>query len=237
MDTVKVGVIGDFNKEKPYHAAINEAVRHCGERLSLKAEAVWLPTESLERSIDGLTEFDALWCAPGSPYKSFAGAINGIRYARENDYPFIGTCGGFQHAVLEYAMNALGIKGAGHEELSPGSQAMVVTALVCSVRGQSRRVFLKEGSVVRDAYGKESTEEFFNCGYGLSPEYLGAFESSGFAVSGTDENGEARALELKGKRFCVATLFQPQVSSTPQNPHKLILRYLLEAKRFHDMNK
>ncbi len=234
---IRIGIIGDYNENKPYHIAINEAVRHCGKRLSLKAEAVWLPTESLEEDTGNLSAFDALWGAPGSPYKSFKGAINGIRFARENGRPFLGTCGGFQHAVLEYATNVLGIKGAGHEELDPGAPEMVVTFLACSVKGQTRRVYLKEGSLVREAYGSEVTEEFFNCGYGLAPEYIAAFAGSGFAAAGTDEKGGIRVLELKDKQFYVATLYQPQVSSTPGNPHKLILRYLAEAKRSHDTRK
>ncbi len=234
---IRIGIIGDYNENKPYHIAINEAIRHCGERLSLKAEAVWLPTEGLEGDIGGLSEYDALWGAPGSPYKSFAGAINGIRFAREQGVPFLGTCGGCQHAVLEYAINVLGIRGAGHEELDPKAPEMVVTALVCSIKGKSGRVLLKEGSFVREAYGTEAIEEFFSCSYGLSPKFRDAFEKSGFTASGTDESGDVRALELKSNRFYVATLFQPQVISTPEDPHKLILRYLVEAKRFHNMKE
>ncbi len=62
-----------------------------------------------------LTQVDALWCSPGSPYLSLDGALNGIRFARERGWPIIGTCAGFQHIVLEYARNVIGIKDAAHQ--------------------------------------------------------------------------------------------------------------------------
>lgn len=234
MDKVSIGIIGDFDG-RPSHIATNEAIMCCAERLSVEAGAIWLPTESLESDTDKkLSAFDALWCAPGSPYKSFTGAVNGIRFVRENDRPFLGTCGGFQHAALEYAANVLDVKGAGHQETDPEAPALVITALCCSLKAQAQVIRLKEGSRAREIYGSGEVEERYNCSYGLSHEFRDAFERGGFAASGTDENGDVRVLELKGKQFYVATLFQPQLSSTPDNPHKLILRYILEAKIFHD---
>lgn len=236
MDSrVKIGIIGDYDEAKTSHAATNEALRHCSDSLSLDIEIVWLPTECLQGNVDQcLTGYDAFWGAPGSPYYSFMGAINGIRYARENDVPFLGTCGGFQHAVLEYAINVLGIKDAGHQELSPGASNMVVTALACSLKGRAQRISLKERSAVRDIYGTDVAEERYNCSFGLSPEFRDAFESSGFHTVGEDENGNARILEMQGKDFYIVTLFQPQLTSAPENPHRLILAYLLKAKRYHD---
>lgn len=236
MDSrLKIGIIGDYDGAKPSHAATNEALWHCAKRLSLDIEVVWLPTECLEGNIDGcLTEYDAFWGSPGSPYKSFKGAINGIRYAREHDVPFLGTCGGFQHAVLEYAINVLGIKDAGHQELNPEASAMVVTALACSLKGQAQSINLKQGSAVRDIYGTDVAEESYNCTFGLNNEFRKAFESNGLCAAGEDENGDVRILELRGKRFYIAALFQPQLNSTPDKPHKLILAYLQEAKKHRD---
>jgi CTP synthase (UTP-ammonia lyase) len=232
---VKIGIIGDFDETKPSHAATNEALRHCSEHLSIHIEAAWLPTEGLEGdTVKELCKYDALWCAPGSPYKSFAGAINGIRYARERGCPFIGTCGGFQHAVLEYAINVLGINDAGHQELDPSASTMVITALPCPIRLESRSIRLRKGTQVRDIYEQDVIEERYNCSFGLSPEYRAAFESSGFIVAGTDENEDVRILEMLKKRFFVTTLFQPQLTSRTENPHKLILAYLNEAKKYHD---
>lgn len=232
---IRVGIIGDYDGNKPSHAATEEALRHCAKRLGMNIDITWLPTESLEQDADErLCAYDAFWCAPGSPYKSFTGAVNAIAFARENDRPFIGTCGGFQHAVLEYAINVLGVKNAGHQEFSPGSSTMVVTALACSLKGQTRRIRLVDGSASREIFGTDAAEERFSCSYGLSPEFRSAFESSGFVSAGIDEDGGIRIMELNGKRFYIATLFQPQLISTPENPHKLILAFLGSARRFHD---
>lgn len=74
--------------------------------------------------------------SPGSPYVSTAGSIAGIQWARENDVPLLGTCGGFQHVVIEFARNVLGIRDAEHAETSPDASELVVVPLACSLVGQ-----------------------------------------------------------------------------------------------------
>jgi CTP synthase (UTP-ammonia lyase) len=90
---VKVGIIGDFDPNRRSHIATNEALGHATTALSITVECSWLPTQSLddEGSEAMLQPFDALWCAPASPYKSMHGALRAIRFAREKDWPFIGT--------------------------------------------------------------------------------------------------------------------------------------------------
>jgi CTP synthase (UTP-ammonia lyase) len=91
--SLKVGIIGDFDPRRPSHIATNEAVSHAAAALDATADCCWLPTQSLndEASEAMLKPFDALWCAPGSPYKSMNGALRAIRFAREQGWPFIGT--------------------------------------------------------------------------------------------------------------------------------------------------
>ncbi|MGB8453362.1 MAG: hypothetical protein WCD89_13660 [Anaerocolumna sp.] len=85
-ENIKIGIIGNFDEKKPSHLATNEAIWHCADRLSLKAEIRWLPTKDLEGAINEvLRSVDALWCSPGIPYVSVPGAINAIRFAREKD--------------------------------------------------------------------------------------------------------------------------------------------------------
>jgi CTP synthase (UTP-ammonia lyase) len=92
-EPVQVGIIGDFNPQLRYHLATNEALRQAGRSLSMEVNCVWLPTAVLEKahSEDTLELYDALWCAPGSPYTSMEGALKGIQFAREKDRPFVGT--------------------------------------------------------------------------------------------------------------------------------------------------
>jgi CTP synthase (UTP-ammonia lyase) len=90
---LKVGIIGDLDSTSRFHAACNEALDHAASNLSISVNSTWVPTPSLtDRSgIATLKQFDALWCGPGSPYKSMDGALEGIRFAREKGWPFIGT--------------------------------------------------------------------------------------------------------------------------------------------------
>jgi CTP synthase (UTP-ammonia lyase) len=90
---IKVGVIGDFNPSNDSHRATNDAVKHAADSLSVTASVTWIATEKLERTAadTALRGFNALWCAPASPYKSMIGALTGIRFARESGRPFVGT--------------------------------------------------------------------------------------------------------------------------------------------------
>jgi CTP synthase (UTP-ammonia lyase) len=231
---IKIGIIGDFDETRPSHRATNEALYHCADFLGIMLDSQWLSTESLVNDADNnLKVFQGFWCAPGSPYKSIRGALNAIRFARENDVPFIGTCGGFQHAVIEYAQNVLGLKNAQHEENNPDAPELIITVLSCSHVGEKRKVLIDEGSLAYGIYRQTEVEERFNCNFGLNPKYKKLFDESGFRISGFDENGEARIIELPSNKFYIATLYQPQLSSTPEKPHKLILAYLSRINGIH----
>jgi CTP synthase (UTP-ammonia lyase) len=228
--SVSIGVIGDFNAEFPPHAATNEGLAHAGAALGLQVEVCWLDTESLEDiDMNELAGHDALWCAPGSPYKSLAGALRAICFARESDRPFIGTCGGFQHVVIEYARNVLGFEDAQHAEYDPYASDLFVTPLSCSLVGQTMTVRLAPGSRAAHFYGaRESTEQYY-CNFGLNPQHQERLHEAGLRVSGIDQDGEARVLELPERRFYLATLFVPQLTSSATRPHPLITGYLRAA--------
>ena len=90
---VKIGIVGDFTPEFRSHHATSASIEHAAKRSELEAEFRWLPTPSLldPANVEALQEFDGLWAAPGSPYKSFQGMLNGIEFARSRDWPFVGT--------------------------------------------------------------------------------------------------------------------------------------------------
>jgi CTP synthase (UTP-ammonia lyase) len=90
---LKVGIIGDYDPNLRFHIATNEALGHAARALSISFDSSWLPTQSLANEFDRtrLRQFDALWCSPGSPYKSMDGALRGIQFARETGWPFVGT--------------------------------------------------------------------------------------------------------------------------------------------------
>lgn len=111
-DRLSVAVIGEFDGSYAPHLATNAAINHSAEALGLQVSTAWVATDAFEADLDRVATADALWCAPGSPYRSLTGALAALRFGREYAVPTLGTCGGCQHIIPEYARNALGFKDA-----------------------------------------------------------------------------------------------------------------------------
>jgi CTP synthase (UTP-ammonia lyase) len=222
---IRIGVIGDFNQNNLTHLATNTGIQHAAEALDRNFEVVWLSTDESHE----YARFAGLLCSPGSPYGSLDGALAGIRYARENGVPFLGTCGGFQHLVLEYARNMLGVSDADHAETNPYASRLFITPLSCSLKGKVMEVQIRPGTHAAGAYGTSHSSERYYCDFGLNPEYTAQLEAAGLKVTGSDADGEVRIMEVEGHRFCMGTLFVPQASSAEGKPHPLVLAFCRAA--------
>ncbi len=154
------------------------------------------------------------------------GAVEAVRVARELGIPFLGTCGGFQHAALEFARNVVGIHDAGHAEYGEASSQLVITPLSCSLVGQDREVRFVAGSRAHVAYGRPTSVEPYRCSFGLDRAARVALERAGLRVSGIDDDGEVRVVELPEHPFFIATLYVPQLASTRQDPHPLVCSFV-----------
>src|SRR5215831_1068059 len=176
---ITIGIIGDFNPENPTHLKTNSALNDAAGRLGCDIAVEWLSTLDLEgaASEELLRRCDGLWCSPGSPYRSLEGALKGIRFAREQGVPFIGTCGGFQHAILEYARNVLGHADADTEESNPSASTLFITRLVCCVFDKTLTVRIKPGSRVSQYIGKPEISEHYYCNFGLNPDWRDAIDA------------------------------------------------------------
>ncbi len=230
---VRMGIIGDYQPTYDTHRATEAALHHAANRLSIALEITWLPTASLDPLPAALLEtYDGLWCAPGSPYQSMSGALNALRWAREHDRPLLGTCAGFQHIVVEYARTVLGIDDAQHAEYGETTAPLVITPLSCSLEwGQTLEIAVDPDSRAGRIYGRRQIWEQFRCTYGLSRAYQARLHEAGLRVVGVDQDGDARIVEIPGHRFYLGTLFVPQLSSTAEQPHPLIVAYVEEARR------
>ena len=138
------------------------------------------------------------------------GALLAIRYARENGLPFLGTCGGFQHAVIEYAQNVLGWSDATHAETTPHASRNVISPLSCGLLEGEGRVRFVPDTKLEAAYGAPETSAEYFCRFALNPEFRDALVSGPLREAASDEAGDVRAVELEGHPFFVATLFQPE---------------------------
>jgi CTP synthase (UTP-ammonia lyase) len=204
-----VGLVGDRDFSITAHRAIPEALALAAQALGLQVRPVWLFTETLldAREVDG---FDALWCVPGSPYRSMAGALRAIRFAREQAVPFLGTCGGFQHAVIEYARHVLGWADADHAETAPDAPRPVIHALECALVEAVEVLRPVPHSRIARAYGDGAFQEGYRCRFGLNPAFVEALVAGPLRAAALGPQGDVRAVELDGHPFFVATLFQPE---------------------------
>jgi CTP synthase (UTP-ammonia lyase) len=227
--TIRIGIIGDYDA-RPAQVATEAALQHAADAKGVALEASWLPTLGLGHHLDTLTgRFDGFWCAPGSPYQSLEGALAAIRTVREHALPLLGTCGGFQHLALEYALNVLNLSGATHAEYDPDAPDPLIRPLACSLVGKEETVLLEPRSKVGRVYGRVEMLEPFRCSYGLKREVLARMNEAGLRTVGVDREGEARVLELSGHDFYVGTLFVPQLASMEEHPHPLIVAFIEAA--------
>jgi CTP synthase (UTP-ammonia lyase) len=225
--SIRIGLIGDYNPEVKAHFAIPRAVALASHTKSFEAETSWLPTPLLESlAKEELSTFNAFWCVPGSPYASMDGALNAIRFAREHKYPFLGTCAGFQHAIIEYARNVLGLTEADHTESNPTTTIPIISPLACSLVEAQGTVRLLPNSRIDAIYGSSETVERYFCSYGFNPNFKSLFEQSEMHITGVDIDGTARVIELAHHPFFIGTLFQPELSAFTNVVHPLITAFL-----------
>ncbi|HSP88339.1 MAG TPA: hypothetical protein VLN45_09415 [Ignavibacteriaceae bacterium] len=229
---INIGLIGDYDSEVTAHKAIPIALKLSSENLSCTVEFFWLDTELItKKHLNDLNTFDGLWAIPATPYKHMEGALAAIRFARENHIPFLGTCGGFQHAIIEYFRNVIGVKNADHTESNPESEEPVITLLSCSMVEKNGNIFFEKGTVINQIFNSEITNETYHCNYGFNQNYLELLKTSNLIVSGYDENKEVRSVELKNHPFFIATLFQPERSALKNINHPLIDSFVSSAKQ------
>src|SRR5262245_43949007 len=192
---VLIGLIGDYDATVLAHQAIPMALRLASDSAVTELEWEWVPTQEV-RTVERLSACDGLWCVPASPYRSMEGALLAIRYARETGLPFLGTCGGFQHAILEYARNALGWADAEHAETAPGPVGPVLAPLAGPRAEATSTVRFFPASRLAKAYGIAVAVEGYHCRYGMNPRFQSMLVSGPLRASADDASGEVRAIEL-----------------------------------------
>jgi CTP synthase (UTP-ammonia lyase) len=230
---LRIGVVGDRDDSILAHRALPLALD-----LAARAEGVamrfdWVATDAID-DVARLTAFDALWCVPGSPYRSMQGALRAIRHARESGLPFLGTCGGFQHAVIEYARHVLGWHDADHAETAvAGERRLVISPLACGLVEANETLNAVAGTRLAQAYGTPAFEEGYRCRFGLNPEFLDALVTGPLRAAATGPAGDVRAFELQGSHhpFYLWTLFQPERAALQGRVPPLVRAFIAAAAR------
>lgn len=224
----RIALVGDFNAQVAAHRAIPLALERARRDANLALVWEWIGTDTIDPAdpASALASFDGVWCVPASPYASTEGALAAIGFARRSGRPFLGTCGGFQHALLEYARSVWGIAEPKHAELDPDAEDPVIAPLACSLVEVTGTVRPLAGSRLAASYGGASApREGYHCRYGLDPRHAARLASGPLQVAAVDDAGEVRAIELDGHPFFVATLFQPERAALDGRSHPIVAAF------------
>ncbi|MBB2485188.1 hypothetical protein H5407_08075 [Mitsuaria sp. WAJ17] len=204
---IELVLVGDRDEAITAHRAIPLALDLASQALHLPLQARWVATDEVG---DGraLQAAHGVWCVPGSPYRSMDGALRAIRQARETGQPFLGTCGGFQHAAIEYARHVLGWVDAEHEETAGPGERRVIHQLACELVEQNERLAPLPGTRLHAAYEGQPFSEGYRCRFGLNPDFVAALTAGPLKAAALGPDEQVRAVELKDHPFFVAALFQ-----------------------------
>ena len=207
-----IALVGDFSPDVVAHRAIPRALELAGAAEHREVDWNWVHTASIQKAARDLAGYAALWVVPASPYASMTGALAAIRWARETRRPIVGSCGGFQHMLIEFARTRAGLNEADTAETNPEGREQVVSQLACSLVGQSGSLRFTPGSRLQEIYGRDTATEGYNCSYGLNEAYRAALEAAGLQFTAFDETGQIRAAELPRSvhPFFIGTLFQSE---------------------------
>ncbi|RLG17235.1 CTP synthetase [Nanoarchaeota archaeon] len=245
-EKVKVAIVGKYVRygkaeHKDVYLSVLEAIKHASYHLGAKPEIVQVFSQDIERmgAEEILKGFDGVIVPGGFGSTGVKGKIEAIRYCRENDVPYLGLCFGMQLAVVEFARNVCGLKGAHTTEIDSKTPHPVIDIIPkqkeliekkmygATMRLGSWPAVLKKGSLVHKLYGKEVVEERHRHRYEVNPKYVKVLEKAGLLFSGRSPDGNLMEfLEIPGHRFFVATQAHPEFKSRPLRPHPLFLGFI-----------
>jgi CTP synthase (UTP-ammonia lyase) len=230
----RLALVGDRSPSVRAHVRIPALVDAPWTGTGEPIEQYWLHSTSVASPAD-LAGFDGVWVIPGSPYSSPDGVLAAIEAARAGGIPLLGTCGGFQHLLLEFARHVCGLVGVENAEDHPGAVGALIVPMACSMLGEEATVIVQPGTLAASVMGAGPSTERFFCSYGLAESYVPTLEQHGLVVSARDEAGAVRMAELPGHPFFVGSLFQPELSSDSTWVHPLIHAFV-NAVRAHALH-
>ncbi len=243
---VKIAVVGKYITLQDAYKSIYEALIHAGVANNAKVEIKKVDSEDVSRvgAPANLEDVDGILVPGGFGNRGIEGKIDTIKYARVNAVPFFGICLGMQTAVIEFARNVAGLKGANSTEFVPKTKHPVISLLeeqkrVKAMGGTMRlgayRCDLKRGTKSFKAYKRGSVMERHRHRYEFNNRYLKELGKKGLIISGTHKPGDlAEIIELKEHPWFVACQFHPEFQSKPDRAHPLFRDFVkaaLEARR------
>ena len=220
---IEVALVGKYALEDAY-MSIHEALKHAGIQTQTEVEVLWVDAdETRDHHEERLRSADAVVVPGGFGSRGTDGKVEAVRYARENDVPFLGLCLGFQLAVVEHARNVLGLARAHSAELDPETPHPVIDllpeqyeteAMGGTMRLGAHETAIEPGTLAAAVYGAESCTERHRHRYEVNPEYIDALSADGLVFSGRADN-RMEILEREDHPFFFGTQAHPEFRSRP----------------------
>lgn len=225
---MRIALIGDPSETVIAHRAIELALDMEAQARGHDIRFDWLVTACLHDP-GIVTGYDGGWAVPGSPYADFDNALAAINALRRAGIPFLGTCGGYQHALVDYARDVLGHADAGITEIDPDCPMPVVSALTCALIDTTEPVLPEPGGLIAAHCGGVALAEAYRCSFGLNPDYADLFLRGGWRVEARDQDGAIRAMSLAGHPFFLGCAFQPERAALEARRHPIVSGFIAAA--------
>lgn len=235
---VTVALVGKYTELKDAYKSISEAFIHSGTANLCKVNIEWIQSEDLTKSsVDSaLKNVNGILVAPGFGERGVAGKINAVKYARENNIPFLGIGLGMECAVIEFARNVIGWEDANSTEISADTKHPVIAIMEENKKDYCKKdqmrigkfaCDLKPNSKIYDAYNKEIIYERHRHKYEFNNEYKEDFVENGMKITGINpETGLVEVIELDNHPWFVGVQFHPEFKSTVATPHPLFINFV-----------
>jgi len=237
---VTIGLIGKYVELKDAYKSINEAIVHAGAANKCKVNVRAIHSEGINNeNLSQLHGLDGLIVAPGFGNRGIEGKIAAIKYARENNIPFLGICLGMQCAVIEFGRHVLNLKDAHSTEMNPDTPHPVI-----DIMEEQKKIFNKGGTMrlgsypckinkntkVYEAYCEQEIEERHRHRYEFNNKYLKMYTEAGMVPVGMNvKNNLVEIVELTGHPWFVGIQFHPEYKSTVAQPHPLFVDFIKAA--------
>ena len=241
-ESVNIAIVGKYIKLEDSYLSVIESIHHAGFANKVKVNIKLIDSETInsENVSKKLSDLDGIIVPGGFGNRGIEGKIETIRYARENNIPFLGICLGMQMTVVEFARNVLGLKDANSAEFSETTQNPVIHIMEdqkeIDKKGGTMRLgaypcILKDGTMAKELYGVEKIQERHRHRFEYNNDYKERLEKAGLICSGTSPDGKlVEIVELKNHPYFIAGQFHPEFKSRPNRPAPLFVGLVRAAK-------
>lgn len=241
-EKVKIAIVGKYIRLEDSYLSVVESIKHAAYKNEVGVEISFVDSETVteQNAKDKLGKSDGIIVPGGFGNRGIEGKIQTVKYARENNIPFLGICLGMQMAVIEFARDVLGLKDADSVEFNPDTKNPVIHIMEdqknVTKKGGTMRLgaypcILVDGSIARKLYNAEEISERHRHRYEFNNDYKKEMEQRGMTFSGTSPDGNlVEIVEIKDHPYFIAAQFHPEFKSRPDRPQPLFVGLLKAGK-------